>query len=385
MRLLIVGEYPRANLPGSGLMAYHLAKNTPAEVLFITIHSATHGPPVGPPAHVRLLDLAVPDVYLPERLRPGWRDIPRYARKGWTMAYFLLRAFPAVLLFRPDIVNVYSVTDFPVGALARLLLGARLVVTFRGTDLRRLIHVRTLHPLYRLATDGVTCVSEDMVPQARRVLPRLDPVLAPPGVDVEEFGVHVEKENEILAVGRLRWQKGFDVLLRAAAKVLPAHPGYSLVVVGDGPLREELAGLAEDLGLSGRLVWIPALSRSEIARRMARARLLVLSSVSEGTPLVVIEALAAGTPVLATDVGGTRAVVGDCGVVVRPGDPEALAAGLSRLLADSGRLAALAEDSRKRAKSFDWKERVKPYHELFEELLRGRRRATRRAGRPTSG
>lgn len=378
MRLLIVGEYPRADLPGSGLMAYNLAKRTPAEILFVTIHGAAHGLPADSPPHVRLLDLAVPDVYLPERLRPGWRDLPRYARKAWTMASFLVRALPAVLAFHPDIANVYSVTDFPVGVAARLLVGARLVVSFRGTDLKRLLHVRALHPLYRLATDAVTCVSEEQVVQARRIMPRLAPVLAFPGVDVREFDVEVEKENEILAVGRLRWQKGFDTLLRAAARALPCHPGYRLVVVGDGPLREELVGLARELGLSGRVEWIPMLSRSEIARRMARARLLVLSSVSEGTPLVVIEALAAGTPVLATDVGGTRAVVGDCGVVVPPRDPEALAAALSGLLADPGRLVALASKARERASSFDWEERVKPYHDLFRELLRQRRGGGRR-------
>jgi glycosyltransferase involved in cell wall biosynthesis len=141
----------------------------------------------------------------------------------------------------------------------------------------------------------------------------------------------------IVAVGRLSRQKGFDLLLRALASL----PGVSLVLIGDGPRRGELERLAGELGLSERLLmtgWA-----DDVRPYLRAAEVLALPSRWESFPLVVLEAMFAGLPVVAADVGSVKEAVleGETGLVVPTENVEALAEALARLLDDPGLRAAM--------------------------------------------
>jgi glycosyltransferase involved in cell wall biosynthesis len=147
-------------------------------------------------------------------------------------------------------------------------------------------------------------------------------------------------------VGRLTEQKGLPVALAALRQVAEAR----LVVVGDGPERGRLDELAGSLGVGDRVTFTGSLQRGDVLRYLAGARAAVLPSLWENLPHSAVEALSVGTPVLASAVGGVPEVVhdGDNGLLVPPGDPDALAAGLERLLRDDAlrdRLAAAARQS----------------------------------------
>jgi glycosyltransferase involved in cell wall biosynthesis len=146
--------------------------------------------------------------------------------------------------------------------------------------------------------------------------------------------------------GRLTRQKELDVALRALAET----PGLTLVVLGDGPEREPLARLAGELGVDGRVRFLGSGGRDDVLRLFRGVDAAVLSSGWENLPHTVVEALAVGTPVVATAVGGVPEIVkdGENGLLVPPGSPGALAAALRRLLAEPGlrdRLAASAAPS----------------------------------------
>jgi glycosyltransferase involved in cell wall biosynthesis len=151
----------------------------------------------------------------------------------------------------------------------------------------------------------------------------------------------------ILGVGRLAPQKAFDVLLRAAATVRwrERRPVPGVVIAGDGPLASELADLARDLGVDAR--WLGR--RDDVPGLLAAADVFVLPSRWEGQPLVLQEALRAGRPIVASDVGGVRDLTGDdAAVLIPPDDPEALAQAVLAVLDDAeaaGRL-ALASSAR---------------------------------------
>ncbi len=135
---------------------------------------------------------------------------------------------------------------------------------------------------------------------------------------------------EVLAVGRLVEQKRFDVLLRALARLPEA--AVRCTIVGRGPLRRRLEGLAGKLGLGPQaLMWLG--ERTDMPALYAAADALALSSDWEGTPNVVLEAMACGLPVVATAVGGTAARIRDGvnGLLVPAGDPAALADALHNL------------------------------------------------------
>jgi len=136
----------------------------------------------------------------------------------------------------------------------------------------------------------------------------------------------------MLTVARLHPQKGLGYLLSAAACV----PGAVFLVAGDGPQRGALEAESRRLGLAERVIFLG--HREDVPALLACCDLFVLPSLFEGLPVSVLEAMAAGKPVIATAVGGTDEVVvhGETGLLVQPGDAGALAEAIQLLLADSG-------------------------------------------------
>lgn len=150
-----------------------------------------------------------------------------------------------------------------------------------------------------------------------------------------------ERERKIVSVGRMDANKNHEMQIRAFAAVKDRYPGYKLVIYGDGELRPDLKALAATLGVSDSVV-LPGVVQ-DVARRIERASLFLLTSYSEGVSNALIEALALGLPVIATDVpsGGTEELMTDGvnGLVIPAGDQKALETAMDRLLGD----AALAE------------------------------------------
>jgi glycosyltransferase involved in cell wall biosynthesis len=136
----------------------------------------------------------------------------------------------------------------------------------------------------------------------------------------------------ILVPARLTPQKGHRFLLEAATQL----PDARVVLAGDGPERSELEALAHDRGLAEQVLFLG--HREDVRDLLAVADVVVLPSLFEGFPLSLLEAMVAGTPVIATRIGGVDELVRDgCnGLLVEPQDPEALAAAIRRLLEDRG-------------------------------------------------
>jgi glycosyltransferase involved in cell wall biosynthesis len=172
----------------------------------------------------------------------------------------------------------------------------------------------------------------------------------------------------VLALGRLSPEKGVDVLLASLRLLRDAARPMGALVVGDGPERERLGQQASALGLAGDCAFLPA--TPDITAAYGAADIVVLPSRSEGLPNVLLEAMAHDRPVVATDVGAVREVLGDskAGVIVPPGDARALADGIARALALVSDPAAAA-DRREVAARFSLAGRTAAHLEMYESLL----------------
>jgi glycosyltransferase involved in cell wall biosynthesis len=171
------------------------------------------------------------------------------------------------------------------------------------------------------------------------------------------------------AAGRLSPEKGFDLFIEAAARVARQKPDVGFVLFGAGPLREALTRRIAERGLEHR--FILGGFCSEVHRFLPHFDVVVLSSHSEGLPVVVLEALAAGVPVVATAVGGTPEVIdeGVQGYLVAPGDPNALADRILRLLqADSLRHEMGGQGRLRVRERFSFAEMAARYQRLFDRL-----------------
>ena len=205
----------------------------------------------------------------------------------------------------------------------------------------------------RAAARVVAC-NPDVAGELRRG--GVDVELVPHGVDLRRFRPAPPPANEpvrLLAVGRLVPKKGFDVLLDAVAG-LPA--GVRLRIVGDGPLRAALARRAEVLGLEDRIELAGAVTHRELPAEYAGAHVVVVPSVQDetgdrdGLPNVVLEAMACGRPVVASDLAGIPSAIADevTGRLVAPGDAAGLRDALAALAPDPARRAALGHAARAR-------------------------------------
>jgi len=214
---------------------------------------------------------------------------------------------------------------------------------------------RVLERIVARNADSVLCVSPDLEDRmraagARRVGRALVPAFPSGNVSAETHAAPGADPSRpvVLAVGRLTTQKGFSTLLEAAARWQDMRPEPLLVIVGEGPLEAELKAQAARLQLDARF----AGQRSDVPELLASAAVFVLSSVWEGQPLILQEALRAGVPIVATAVGGTPVLTGeDAAMLVPPGDAPRLADAVRAVLTDEVLAARLRKAAANRVRA----------------------------------
>lgn len=176
-----------------------------------------------------------------------------------------------------------------------------------------------------------------------------------------------------VSVGRLCPVKNHAMLLEAFAQAAEGKPEMTLLLVGQGPLKNRLADQAARLGLAKRVRFLG--NRTDIPEILAAADVFVLASNWEGNPLVVMEAMAAGNAVLCTAVGGVPELVtdGTTGRLIAPGDVDAMANVMRELVEDTTQRKALGVKAAREAdQRFDVSHMVTSYTALYEKLLQGR-------------
>jgi colanic acid/amylovoran biosynthesis glycosyltransferase len=175
------------------------------------------------------------------------------------------------------------------------------------------------------------------------------------GVDVAAFSPP-EREGpadgrlSVLSVGRLVAVKGQGVLIEAIATLVRDGANVTLTLVGDGPRRPALENLARRLGVADRVRFTGRVGQDDIGAHYAAADVFCLSSFAEGVPVVLMEAMASGIPVVATRINGIPELIedGESGVLIAPGRADLLAAALRDMLEDGSRRAGLAAAGRER-------------------------------------
>lgn len=282
------------------------------------------------------------------------------AINGWVSSKVLL---PRIKRFNPDLVLAYWV--YPDGfAALRVARALRVpcVVGALGSD----IHVRDglSRQLTRRTIQNVDALLT--VSEAMRVASIRDFGASPArvhtivnGFNTSVFGLADQAEARralnvgadeqvVVYVGRFVEAKGLRELITAAQEMAAANPRFRLALVGDGVMKAELLALVASAGLSGKVYLPGGLRPEQVAQWITASDLLTLPSWSEGYPNVVVEALACGRPVVATDVGGTHEIVNDDnGLLIQPRDAAILRQALQQALARQWDHAAIAAAMRR--------------------------------------
>lgn len=205
--------------------------------------------------------------------------------------------------------------------------------------------------------DVVIAVSEKSAEGLRTICGVTRPIVVqgPLVPDPVDLGFQVDEiageagNVQLTAIARLFVTKGLVYLLDAFKSIKEKHPGTSLKIYGEGPLREELAAHARNLGLDSAGIFSGAFtSREELMRIMKQTGVFVMPSILEGQPVSLVEAMAYGRPIVATNVGGIPEIIqdGENGLLCTPADSACLVKHINRLLENPAVRLKLAEASR---------------------------------------
>lgn len=285
---------------------------------------------------------------------------------------------------RIDVLHAHMFGSNVWGALLGRLAHVPVVIahehvwSFRGNPLRRLLD---RHVVGRFAT-VVLAVSQDcrrkmieiegLAPDKVLYVPNGIPPLPPPtGRSVrQELGI--SKDDPVIgSIAVLRPQKAIHLLLRATAELRRRFPRLRTLVAGDGPERASLERQARALGLEGVVVFLGY--RDDVPDLLAALDVFVSTSSFEGSPLALLEAMAAGRPIVATAVGGVPDLIehGIHGLLVPPGDSHAIAEAIALLLEESDRRRMMGEAGRERQRrEFQIDVMVRRLEDLYVELFR---------------
>lgn len=301
---------------------------------------------------------------------------------------------------RPDIVHTHSSKAGLLGRLAARIAGVPAVVhTVHGwsfhdgmSPVGRAVAVRLERLAARWTSALVVVTDNDAdIGSAEGIGTWGQYVLVRSAVDVDGLRqAAASREQARTALGipegvpvmgcvtRLCEQKDPATLLRAARRVVDVRPEARLVVVGDGPLRADVEAMVDELGLRGHVDLLGP--RTDVATLLPGFDAFLLTSRWEGLPRAVIEAMAVGVPVVATDVGGIADAVtdGQTGLLAPAGDDGALAAAVLRIFGEAGLGARLAHAAGSRVDEFDVAEMADRLEDLYAGLVAGGRSVPRR-------
>lgn len=365
---------PRPVQPGIGLHCFHYTRLSKRRSLILT--KAMDSPPIRPRDDTTLVEIDYQDRSATKE-KLGRLDVLVVGlSKIYGEARFLRGALRALRKegVRPSVIHVHSANYLLTGAVLKRIYGAPLCLNFGGTELLRARSIPYYRWMFRQLDIGFY-VARRMEESLFSMMDREKCVYTGNGVDHDLFfpDPDAEKRDEIICVGNLRWQKDYANLVEAFARIADRFPSYRVRIFGEGPERPALEQQIKAHGLEGRVVLEGMQSQETIRSAQQQARLFVICSKVEGFPKALIEAMACGLPVVATDAGECARVLEAISEVLPPGDSTALAKALETMIQDEGLRGQISAACRRRSQDFSW-ERVSEVVEATYDKLEGRER-----------
>jgi len=242
-----------------------------------------------------------------------------------------------------------------------------------------------LESLFSMFTDAVIFVSDSDMQKARRFKLAKERKIhvIKNGIDFSEFNKKVDVLVKKKALGldstcpivgtiaRLHRQKGHIHLLKAVKRIIRVKPETRFLIVGDGPLRDSLVYYKEKLGIGNNVIFLG--ERKDVPELLQVIDIFVLPSLWEGFPITLLEAMASGTAVIATNVDGNKEIVEDkkTGLLVNPGNPEVLSSAICKLLGNRNYCSKLAlQGKRELLNKFGVSRMVKKTEALYVKLYK---------------
>jgi glycosyltransferase involved in cell wall biosynthesis len=361
--------FPRETRSGSGLVPYEQSNWLEYETLYLTHRVKLKA--VSKPKHVKLIEINYPDPYLPQSLNNKLAIFP-IMLKLVGILWFTVRVLPLIHRFQPDIIHVHTPLQLLPAIIWKRFTNTPLILQLHGTDFQRIrVMPVFITRIFVRFVDAIIVVSKKMLPEVSTMFPGKRIVYIPNGVNFDTFQAtpFETRKKQVVAVGMLKWQKGYEYMLQAWAKIVEKFPDYKLIILGDGPLKDEINKLAISLDIKKQVSLIGTVSHKQVAECLNSSQLYLMSSVTEGFPKAVIEAMACGTPVIVTNVGSCAEIAQNAGRIVPPKNVENFAEAIEELLTSPLLSKHYSQQAVVNASKYSWPEVTQHVANLYQELL----------------
>ena len=366
-----IGSYPTIQRPGQGLAVSKLMAIEKFETKLIS-YKNNEDYILDHKVESKVFFFKFPNPTMPKS-RKGLIFYLLQVKRLWAILYFSYKAIRVISIKRPDILHVHSPLHFLIIQWARHK-DIETFLTFHGTDFLR-IKGSLIYRFLLIGIQNICCVSGLNRDELINIFPHASINLVSNGVDADEFSTTFDYniDNTVVAVGTLRWHKGFDKLIIMFSSIVKIHPEWVLKIIGDGPDKELLQQLITSLDLQRNVVLMGAMGRDKLTRELSRAKIFALSSVTEGLPKVLLEAMCAKSACVSFDVGDCARVLGNCGLLIKPDDSDSFIQAIISLINDTSMQRQLSVFAESRAKEFSWNKYLDLHQTLYQQALLNRK------------
>lgn len=291
-------------------------------------------------------------------------------------SYFILINIKRI---NPDIIHSQAIGSGIYGFFAKIFLKKKYVVWGQGSDVYRPDKFTKLTSIIVLKeASSVIALTENMKKEMIRIYDR-NIVVLPNGINLDVFKnnanvtrSNIEKRHKtLLFVGRLQTIKGVTYLIEAM-NIIKNYYDVNLLIVGDGNDREKLEALVEKLELNDVISFIGEVPSTEIPKYMAESDIFILPSISEGFPLVLLEAMASGLTVVASNIGGIPEIIkdGTNGFLTESMNSNDIADKVMHVLSDDKLRGKISSNNKKCVEKYDWRLITLRLEDLYMKIKR---------------
>lgn len=256
---------------------------------------------------------------------------------------------------------------------------AKIICTVHGSDINSFngLFSRKIKKIILKNIDYIIAVSFDLKNQIN--LPDKTTVISP-GLNLKKFkpappSPQLKQQLNItnkclLFVGRLVPSKGVEYLIKALVPVSKVYPDLKLLIIGDGPEAARLKKLTLKLNLKNNIKFLGSQNNQDLPTYYNLADIFIGPSLQEGFGIVFLEALACGTPIIASEVGGIKDIIkaNQNGLLIKPADWKELAQKIIELLADKGKSTKLSQTGQKFVQQFSWENNLKKHLQIYQKI-----------------
>ena len=368
MKILRISQtYPTKENNGKGLHAYNYSNNIDTPTIVLTkFYNESY---LDSKKHVKLYPIKYWQI--PFDNSKKFNNLIALISFVIGQITFFIKSLKIILIFKPDIIHSQSPHSMLIAFFSKMIIRSKLFLTFHGSDLKRLRKISAVMKILDYY-DKIFYVSYQMKPELIKYYNNEKLFYTPSGLDREFFLVPPNiniKRNQFLAVGNIRWQKDYITMIKAFRIFNKKNKNYKLIIVGnynyDDPLYKQIITLIKKYKLQKFIEFKGSCDRITVKNEMYRSKALLMSSVSEGMPKVIHEAKCCGIPVISSDVGSCKELIGKYGYLFKSKDYKKMSYFINKIIQSQLNLDGIQESTKK----YSWEILTKRIEVQFQKSL----------------